>query len=392
MTGGTNIEIREVLDGSGMRDWLAVPHLVHADDPAWVAPLDLLERQRVSARHNPFFECGEAALFVAYRAGRPVGRISAQVDRRHLAEHADETGFFGFFECLEDREAARSLVDAAERWLARRGLARMRGPFNLSINEDCGLLVAGFESAPAIMTSHAAPWAGELLEAAGLGRTMDLFAYRMSPQRAPAALLRLAQLARGSGRVRTRAFDMRRYREEVALVFDIFNDAWSDNWGFVPVGRTETDAMARDTRPFMRGKFGRIVEIDGRPAAFMVVLPDLNRVIAPFRGKLLPFNWSRLVSAIIRDEWRTARIPLLGVRKAHRGDILAPAVLSMLVADFLALGRNYNLEWIEFSWVLETNSAMLRLAELAAGPPCKTYRLYEKEIAAEMPSDAGSHS
>lgn len=380
MTAGPSITIRPVTDARGLRDWLEAPAIAHQGTNGWIRPLDLMERQRISPRHNPFFSFGEAAFFVAYAGGRPVGRISAQVNRQHLARHADATGHFGFFACIDDRAAARALVEAAKGWLAERGMRRMQGPFALTINEDAGLLVEGFEHPPAILSSHAPPWAAAQLEACGLAKAIDLLAYRMQPRETPPEIARLARLASQSGRIRLRNLDMARYGQEVALAFDIFNDAWSDNWGFVPVSAAETAALARDTRPLMRAKFGWIAEIDGEPAAMMVVLPDINRVIAPFHGRLLPFNWAKLAHEIWRDRWKTARVPLLGVRKRYRHTALAPGVLSLMVAGLIELGRSYDLDWVEFSWVLETNRAMTRLAEIAAGPPAKTYRIYETAL------------
>lgn len=380
MTARSNLEIRQIDSSRGIREWLEVPRVVFADDPTWIAPLNLAERQRISPRHSPFFATGEAAFFVALRDGRPVGRISAQINRRHLDVHNDATGHFGFFNAIDDPSIARALVETATQWLRARGMRRMVGPFNLSVNEDIGLLISGFDSPPAILSSHARTWEGALLEACGLCKVVDLLAYRMRPAEAPEQIARLASLARKLGRVKVRQFDMSRYGDEVATIFDIFNDAWSDNWSFVPASTAEISALARETRPFMRGKFGRIAEVDGVPSAMIVALPDLNDVISGFDGRLLPFNWARLLLAIRRDRWRTARIPLLGIRKSHRGTALAPAILAMLVADILELGRAYDLDWVEFSWILEDNRPMVALAELAAGPACKRYRMYGLDL------------
>lgn len=374
------VVVRTLGNGAPLADWLRVPHVVFAGDACWIPPLDLAEKQRISRKHNPLFAAGDAAFFIAYRDGAPVGRISAQIDQRHLSHHRDATGHFGFFDCIDDLAVARSLTGAAVDWLRERGLARMVGPFNLSINEDIGLLVDGFDTPPAILTSHAPRWAGRLLDGCGFTIVVDVLAYRMNPAQQRTEIRRLAALAQRTGRVRIRTVDVARFRDELELLFDIFNDAWSDNWGFVPVGPAEIDAVARDMRPIIRGKFGRIAEIDGVPAAMMVVLPDINRVIAPFGGRLLPFNWVRLVHAIWADRWKTARIPLLGIRKAHRGTPIAAGVLSLLISDFVELGRAYDLDWIEFSWVLETNTQMVKLAELAAGPAVKRYRIYEKSL------------
>jgi hypothetical protein len=374
------VDVRRVTDRAARRAWLSVPKTVFAAEPSWVRPLDVVEKERISPTRNPFYAFGEAAFFVAYKSGQPVGRISAQVNRSHLQKYCDQTGHFGFFDCIDDPAVAAALVDSAARWLTERGLRSMCGPFNLTMNQDAGLLVSGFEHRPAIMTSHAGPWSGASLEACGLTKVMDLFAYRMKPSVAPDKLQRLAALARASGRVTVRNIDLSRYRAEAQVIFDIFNDAWSDNWGFVPILNAEAAALARDLRPIMRSKFGWVVEIDGEAAAMMVVLPDLNEIIAPFDGRLLPFNWAKLAYAIWRDDWRTARVPLLGIRKKYRATPLAAGVLSILVAAIMELGRQYQIEWIEFSWILETNAAMVAVAELAAGKPAKVYRIYEKCI------------
>lgn len=380
MTTDAPIVIEEVVGKQRLNDWPDVPQAVYTNDPNWVAPLRLSEQERISPKHNPFFKFGEAAFFIAYKDGTPVGRISAQVNRLHLKEHDDATGHFGFFECIDDAQVARQLVAAAENWLSQRGLKRMLGPMSLTINQEVGLLVDGFESPPAFMMPHATPAMGRHLESAGLRKAMDVLCYRMSPKNTPPVFERLAGLITESDQIRIRELDKSRFKEEVRLTLDIFNDGWSDNWGFVPFQEAEVEYLAKEMRPIIRGKFGRIVEISGKPAAMMIVLPDLNHIIAPFGGRLLPFNWMKLASAIYNDMWKTARILLLGIRKQYRHTQLAPAILSLLASDFMALGRSYNLDWVEFSWILETNRPMISLAEAAAGPPCKRYRVYEKDI------------
>lgn len=380
MRTASDIVIKRVADRGTRRDWLTVPQIAYCGDPHWVRPLDVMEKDRISAKHNIFFTFGEAEFFVAYRGGTPAGRISAQVNRRHLQQHGDDTGQFGFFDCIDDLAVATALVREAERWLASRGLKAMRGPFNLTINQDSGLLVHGFEHRPAIMTSHAGPWSGPLLEACGLEKVVDLLAYRLNPKLVPDKVHRLAELTRASRRIAIRNVDLANYKAEARLLFDIFNDAWSENWGYVPIADDEADALARELRSIIRSKFVWIVEVDGVAAAMMVVLPDLNEVIPPFSGRLLPFNWAKLAYAIWRDDWRTARIPLLGLRKAFHGSPLAMGVLSLLVSGLRDLGQQYQIDWIEFSWILETNRPMVSIAELATGKAAKTYRVYGKAI------------
>lgn len=374
------LTIRELRGKSALRDWLGVPGRIYGGDANYVEQLHFSERERISRKHNPLFSYGDAEFFLAYAGDRPVGRISAQINNMHLAQHSDKTGQFGFFDCVQDPAVARRLVEAAASWLRARGMQHMCGPFNLTINQDSGLLVSGFSTPPAILTGHAAPWTGALLEQCGLSKAIDLFAYRIKPDRPTPEIERLAKLAKGSGRIRIRNVDMRRFSQEAQLIFDIFNDAWSDNWGFVPAGSEDVRAIVRDMRPIMRGKFGLVAEIDGEPAAMLIVLPDLNRVIAPFGGKLLPLNWLKLAYEIYADRWKTARIPLLGIRKVHRTSPLAAGVLSLLVSETLKLGRVYDLDWVEFSWILETNRSMVNLATIAAGPPAKVYRVYKGDV------------
>jgi hypothetical protein len=374
------LTIASVANARDRADWLALPALVHADDPFFVPPLLMQEKRRINPKTNPFFQFGEARLFLARRGSRPVGRISAQINRRYLERHADRTGHFGFFDCLDDQEAAERLVAAAEQWLGERGMVRMVGPLNFSTNEEIGLLVEGFDSPPAILMTHSGRWEGALLEAAGLSKEIDVFAWRMKPSLAGPQVARLAALAKGSGRVTVRPVDMKNYRAEVTTLIDIFNDAWSENWGFVPFSPPEIDALITELKPFFRGSYGRFVLLDGEPVGMMMALPNVNELIAGFKGRLFPLNAFKLLRDLKKERATTARVPLLGIRKAHRHTTLAPSMIALLVSDFLSEARNYSLDWVEFSWILETNRAMTSLARLGAGEPAKRYRIYQKPI------------
>ncbi len=370
------------LDGRrGVEDWLAVPFQVYADDPTWIPQLNLLEKQRISPKHAPFFTVGEASFHVAYRGDKPVGRISAQINRLHLETHRDNTGHFGFFDCIDDWEAASALIDTAAAWLKSRGVSRMAGPFSLSINEECGCLVAGFDSPPAMLMPNGRPWLGPLLERAGMSKVIDLYAFRTKPKDLPPRIEQLAGRAERFGNIALRHFDMRRYRAEIDLLIDIYNDAWSDSWGFVPFTAAEIDSLANELRPFFRNEYGRFLMIDGKEVGIGVGLPDLNGVIAKFRGRLLPFNWARLVWSLKRETWRTARIPFLGIRRAWRTTPRASALVVLLVRDLVVQARDsYDLDWAEYSWVRENDQRMMALGEAIAGPPVKTYRIFEREV------------
>jgi hypothetical protein len=375
--GGLRIET--VKDAATRAAWLEVPYRVFKDDPNWIAPLRVMEEPRFTPKH-PYFQFGEGRLFVAFRGREPVGRILAHINRRHLERYKDGTGHFGFFDCFEDEEAAKALVDAAAAWLAERGMVRMVGPMNYTTNDEVGLLVEGFDTPPAIMMSHARPWFGSLLEGAGLKKEMDVYAYRMNPNELPDRAVRLASKAQESSRITVRPLNLRKLKDEIDLVVDIYNDAWSENWGFVPFSKVEVDALASDLRLILRSNYGRFVNVDGKPAAFMIGLPDLNGASAEFNGRLLPFNWVTLLIRLVREDVRGARIPLMGVRREYHNSPIAIGILAIFAREFAAEARTKKLDWVEFSWVLECNKPMNALGRLAAGAPIKTFRIYSKAL------------
>lgn len=373
--------IRPVGSGARVADWIAVPPIVHADDPHFVRELDLKERMRVSRWFNPFFGFGKAQLFVAFRDGRPVGRISAQINRLHRERHDPQSGHFGFFACIDDPTVAVALFDAARDWLAREGATSISGPFAFSINEESGLLVDGFDEPAAMLMNQSRPYTGALVEAAGLTKVVDTLAFRMRGTPELAALDRLAEAAaRSAGAPTMRPVRIADFADEVRLVMEIFNDAWSANWDFVPFSDGEIHAMVRELKPFYAGEYGRFVEIDGRAVAFLMAIPDVNGVIKPFDGALLPFNWWRLMSRLRRKQFRSFRVPLMGVRREFQGSVLSAGILAMLTREFVRQAQSYDIDWAEFSWVLETNRAMVRLGEMIAGPPVKRYRHYRGAI------------
>lgn len=370
------------LEGSrGIEDWLAVPFEVYAGDPHWIPQLNFMEKQRISPKHAPFFTFGEASFYVAYRGDKPVGRISAHINRMHLQTHRDNSGHFGFFDCIDDWEVAGALIDAASARLKQGGMTRMAGPFSLSVNEECGCLVAGFDSPPAYLMPHGRPWLGPLLEKAGMSKVIDLLAFRTKPKALPPRIEQLAGRAARFGNIALRHFDMRRYRAEIDLLVEIYNDAWSDSWGFVPFTAAEIDNLANEMRPFFRNEYGRFLLIDGKEVGFAVGLPDFNGIYAKFRGRLLPFNWAKAIWTLKRETWRTARIPFLGIRRAWRTTPRGSALVVLLVRDLVLQARDkYDLDWAEYSWVRETDQRMMGLGEAIAGPPVKTYRIFDRAI------------
>ena len=372
--------IRPVGRGASVSDWIRVPAIVHADDPHFVREIDIKERMRISRRFNPFFEFGEAELFVAYRDKRPVGRISAQVNRLHRQIHDPGSGHFGFFSCLDDREAAIALFDAAKSWLRSRRSTSIEGPFSFSVNEEAGLLVEGFDEPAAMLMNQARPFMGGLVEAAGLSKVMDTFAFRLRGEPPLRLLARLAGSVTKDPDIVLRPIRVDRFAEEVRAVIDIFNDAWSGNWGFVPFTEPEIVAMIRELKPFYRSEYGCFVEHRGEPVAFLLSIPDVNGIVKPFDGRLLPFNWLRLIRALRGRKHRAARFPLMGIRGRLHGTPMAAGVLALMAQTFMERGRHDHLDWWEFSWVLENNRSMMEFARLLAGPPAKRYRFYRAPL------------
>ncbi|MFN3853760.1 MAG: dATP pyrophosphohydrolase [Phreatobacter sp.] len=359
-----------------IEDWIGVPKIVHAHDPAFVIQPDKLERQRITRAHNPYLGTIEAAFFVAFRGRQPVGRISVQFDRALVDAQGQPIGQFGFADFIEDQAVADLLVARARAFLGQAGAPSMRGPFNLSINQECGCLIAGFDSAPAVMMPHGRPWIGPMLEQAGLAKVVDMYAYRVDPKTVPERFLAFCRRQQDENAIVVRPLDMRNLRGEFELMGDIFNDGWRDNWGFVPFTRAELHHLAAEFKAVLRPDYGFFVEIAGRPVAVMMAMPNLNELFAPMRGRLGLVNALRLFWALRREKARTARVPILGVRKEVQGGGLGAAIVASMLEKLLERSRKFRLDWVEFSWVLENNQRARHVLEDAGGVAAKTYRIY----------------
>lgn len=363
--------------------FIHVPWSIYADDPHWVPPLKL-ERRLHFTRHNPFFEHAEWAAWVAYRGKRAVGRISAQIDRLSLERHADDTGSFGLIEAENDREIFARLFEAAERWLRDQGMVRVRGPFNLSINDECGLLVDGFDSAPSIMMGHAPRYYGEQLDACGYQKAVDVFAYRMHPDFPLTDSMQ--KIIDRSNRIRKGAFSLRSLRREeinneIEVLRDIFNEAWDQNWGFVPFTEAEFRELGMLLKSIVDVDFIKIGELDGEPISFIVCLPNINEFIADLNGRLLPFGWAKLLLRLKTSHPKSVRVPLMGIRKEFQGGLTGSGIsLGMIHAIKDAVLRHDATE-VEMGWILEHNKSMRSIIEAIGGVVAKRYRMYEKVLA-----------
>ena len=360
------------------RDFLRLPHRLYADDPNWVAPLEVELRERLWGG-NPFLQHASAQAWVAYAEGRPVGRITAQFDRLQQEYHDDRCGSFGLIEAEDDPAVAGALLDTAAAWLRGHGARRIRGPLNLSVNEECGLLVEVFDTRPSIMMGHARPYYDALLRGCGLERARDLLAYRVAPDfEAPAVMRRLAQSI--AAQVRVRPLIRRDKARELETLRDIFNDAWSQNYGFVPFTVEEFNDVGKLMTLLLPDDYVQIAEVDGEPAAFIVAMPNIHEVTAKLRGRLLPLGWLRLMWGLKVRHPHSARVPLMGVRRKYQQSRLGPT-LAFMVIDAVRKGLcARGVREVELSWILEDNSGMRSIIEAIGGELYKRYRLYEKAI------------
>lgn len=371
------VEIRAVRTRAELDRFIRLPARLSAADPCFVPPLLQERREALSPARNPYFEHAEAGFWLALRDGRDVGRISAQVDR---LERDAGTGHFGMIAGENDGEVFAALFAAAEAWLRARGRRRVTGPFNLSINEETGLLIEGFDTPPMMFMSHDAPYAGSRIEACGYAKARDLIAYLFDMTRELPRAARLLIERRKPEAMVVRTLDMRRYREEFATITSIFNDAWSGNWGFVPFSAAEIAHMAQSLRPLIRPSWVAIVEMRGEAIGFGIMLPNLNEAIAGFDGRLLPLNWLRLLWRLKRG-LRTGRVPLMGVRRGYSGGLLSGLIPYLIIDGMRRGGLAGGLRQVELSWILEDNRPMRRVIESLGAAHYKTYRVYEKYLA-----------
>ncbi|WP_414445005.1 dATP pyrophosphohydrolase [Burkholderia sp. 22PA0106] len=379
MSASAPLRVAPVVSKADLDQFIALPNLIFKADPAWVPPLRLERRQHLSAKTNPWFEHARWKAWLAWRGNRPVGRISAQVDALYLEHHADSTGFFGMLDAEDQQETFAVLLHTAEQWLREEGMARVRGPFNLSINDEVGLLVEGFDTPPMFMMGHARPYYHTRLEQCGYGKAKDLLAYIVGADfPTPKIMQRL--IGRSMQRIRVRALDLSRFDEELRTLRDIFNDAWSENWGFVPFTDAEFTDLGRNLRSMIAPELIQIAEVDGEPAAFVVAVPNLNEAIRDLNGKLLPFGWAKLLWRLKVRFPKTVRSPLMGVRRVFHdtplGPCLAFLVIEAGVKQVLARGARH----IEMSWILENNAGMRHIVESMGGEIYKRYRVYEKPL------------
>ena len=373
------IEIIPVQGRALLDRFIRLPERLHKDDPHYIAPLHM-ERQEALTAKNPFFGHAEVQFWLARKDGRDVGRISAQIDRNALALRPDDPGLFGMIAAEDDPAIFKALLETAENWLRARGMTRMQGPFNLNINEETGLLVDGFDTPPVLLMGHDKSYIAARLEALGLSKVKDVYAYLYDiTVELPASVRRL--LARPlPPELTVRRIDFKRYNEEIRMITDIFNDAWINNWGFVPLTEIETDYLAKSLKPLLDPRLVSVVERNGVPVGFLVGLPNLNEAIRGLGGKLLPFGWAKLLWRLKVKGVKTARVPLMGVRRSAAQDVIGGLLPFLMIDAVRKEALKMGFTHIELSWILEDNLPMRRMNESLGASAYKTYRIYEKPL------------
>lgn len=378
--------IRQVETRADRRAFVDYQWHANAGDPHWVPPLKSEVHGLIDPKKNPWFGHAEAAFFLALREGKPAGRISAQVDRLVLDMPPEQgggpgTGHWGMLEAA-DGEIAAALIAQAEEWLRARGMVRAMGPFSLSIWDEPGLLVQGHDHAPTVMMGHHSPAYETWVEAAGYKGVKDLHTFDLDiTKNLPPLVQRIVVGGERNPRIRVRTVDKSRFDEEAALILNLLNDAWSDNWGFVPLTDAEIAYAGKKLKPIVYEDLIRVAELDGEPVAFMITLPDLNELTRDLNGRLLPFGWAKLLWRLRKPRVRTVRVPLMGVVKRLQASRLASQLaFTMIEYTRRDAAAHYGATRSEIGWVLEDNQGMRSVAEATRTSLNKVYRIYEKPL------------
>lgn len=374
------LEIVPVQTKADMEAFIQLPYRLHKDDPNWIAPLLMERRDALNPKKNPYLRRANVRFWLAKRGTQTVGRISAQIDPLVAKMRDAEEGHFGMIAAEDDADIFAALTKTAEDWLYAQGVRTIFGPFNLSINEETGLLVDGHDTPPMMLMGHDFPYVADRLDEQGYDKVRDLFAYVWrAGEPLPPMLQAFQKKPPGPGMV-VRTIKMNEYKQEMRRLIEIFDDAWSENWGFVPFSEEEIEHMSQQLRPLIIKDLVWFVEIDGEPAAFIVGLPNINDMIGDLKGKLLPFGWAKLLWRLKVAGPKSVRIPLLGVRKKYQKSLLGPRIVGRLMCNVHRVLNERGIQKLEVSWILEDNAAMRRLATQMGNKYYKTYRVFQKTL------------
>jgi len=368
-----DIKIKEVVDKKALKDFVCFPLFLYKNDNFYSPPL-VKDMMIHLSEKNPFFKRAKAKFFVAYKDGKPLGRIAALVNYAHLDYHKDNVGFFGLFECVNDQNVANVLFMKAEEFLRENNLKLMRGPMNLSTNEECGFLYDGFDTPSMIMIPYNPAYYNDLTESFGFKKVKDLYCFLADiPDILPKKIERIAQFAEKQG-IRARAIKLKNLKQELYAFMDVYNEAWAQNWGFIPITKEEIDYMAEKLKQIALPELVIVAEKNGNPIGFFGAIPDFNEVLRKIKGKLTPL--SILKALYYKRKIQSIRLLLFGVKREfrHKG------VESIMLKQAFIGSRKYRFKKVEFSWVLEDNYETINLTQILNARRYKTLRIYEKTI------------
>lgn len=375
--------ISEVRSDEDMATFVEYPYDLYRGDVGWRPPLRLERREHISEKKNPIARTLMRQFFLARRGGQIAGRIGAFIHPVHQACHGDGAGHFGFFDCEDRAETGAALLQAAEQWLRAHDARKIIGPASHSINEECGLLIKGFEYPAVLMMGYGRPYYKKMIESQGFVKAVDMLAlmadlHNNHPRsRATRALHKAAE---NNPSMTFRTIRPSHFREDVQIAMDIFNDAWADNWGFIPFSSDEVGHIATNLKPLIFRKGFRIGYFNEEPMAFVCMLPNLNEAIRDLDGRLWPLGWIKLVWRLKTKNICSGRIALMGVRRSYQQTKWGIAAAIKLCEDVVASGREQGFHHCEFSWILEDNKGMFSICQQAGAEHYKTYRMYEKNL------------
>jgi GNAT superfamily N-acetyltransferase len=376
-----SVSIRPVRTRSELKRFVKLPFRLHRESEQWVPPLIFERMQFLDRKKNPWFEHGEAEYFLAERDGEAVGRITVQVDSRWDTYQGGKDAMFGFFEAEEDPEVVRALFDAATSWAVAKGRERLLGPMDFTTNDEIGILIEGFERPPMILEPWHPPYYQRLIEAEGFAKAMDVLMWELrmgqlkEGERVDPSIHEAAEKALSDEGITIRNMRKRDMAGEVRRFMDVYNEAWGDNWGFVPITDAEVEFQAKNLKQVLDEEWTFMAEKDGEVVGAALTLPDINRVLAGMNGRLLPFGWAKFLLG--RRKIDRLRVFALGVKHDYRHTGVA-AGLYLEHIKMAALPD--KIHWGEMGWVLETNKPMNRAMEGMGGKIVKRYRLYEKTL------------
>lgn len=374
----SKVVIKPVETKKDLMQFIKLPFFIYKDDHSWVPPL-IIERKEHLSEKNPFFKHAKVQFFLAIKDDKPVGRISAHIDYLYIEHHKHKCGFFGFIEGVDDREVFKQLLNTAEEWVKNEGMQEIMGPFSFSTNDEVGLLIRGFDIPPTFMLSHSKPYYSTHLEALGYTKRKDLNCYMIDIDKEMPPFMKKT-LEKTEKHIEIKSINTKELKGASQLLGDIFNDSWTNNWGFIPFTKDEIYNFGKYLKYIVEDDFANVAYYKGEPAGVIVVLPNLNEIIKDLNGKLFPTGIFKIFRKLRKRKYTILRAVLLGVRRKYHKNLLASAIVFHLIKKIQDVCLAKGLRYVDVSWVLEDNEGIIDLVTIGGGELYKVYRIYGKNL------------